>query len=165
MSRLSFVVGGSEGIGSAVAQRLASRGDDVVVMSRSEKKLAAASKRLDELRQKPGQTLVSRSIDITDAGETTRTIDGLVAVHGTPDVVVNTAGYARPGWLGEIPPEDVRGMVEVNLLGTINLARAVAPHLQAARGGTIVTTSSRPRRWPDWRECSVTPSTARRSSG
>lgn len=136
------MIGGSEGIGSAVAERLAARGDDVVVLSRSETKLAAAVERLERLRQRRDQALASRSIDITDAAETSRTIDELVAAHGTPDLVVNTAGYARPGWLDEIPADDVRGMVEVNLLGTINVTRAVAPHMQAAKRGTIVTTSS-----------------------
>lgn len=142
MNTLSFVVGGSEGIGSAVAERLVARGDDVVVLSRSQSKLAAAVERLEALRRRPDQTIASRGLDITDAAETSRTVDELVATHGAPDLVVNTAGYARPGWLNEIPAEDVRGMVEVNLLGTINLARAVAPHLQAAKRGTIVTTSS-----------------------
>lgn len=142
MARLSFVVGGSEGIGSSVAGRLAARGDDVIVLSRSETKLAAAVERLEGLRRHPDQTLMSSSIDVTDPVTMSRTIDELVAAHGTPDLVVNTAGYARPGWLDEIPADDVRGMVEVNLLGTINLARAVVPYLQASGRGIFVTTSS-----------------------
>lgn len=137
-----MVVGGSEGIGFAAAERLASRGDDVVVLSRSEAKLAAAVARLESVRQRRDQVIESRSLDITDAAKTSRVIDELVATHGVPELVVNTAGYARPGWLGEIPADDVRGMVEVNLLGTINVARAVCPHLQSAGRGTIVTTSS-----------------------
>lgn len=137
-----MVVGGSEGIGLAVAERLTSRGDDVVVLSRSEAKLAAAVTRLVAVRQRPDQVIESRVLDITDAAETSRIVDDLVTARGTPDLVVNTAGYARPGWLDEIPATDVRGMVEVNLLGTINLARAVVPHLQAAKRGTIVTTAS-----------------------
>jgi 3-dehydrosphinganine reductase len=56
--------------------------------------------------------------------------------------VVTTAGYARPGYLEDLPAEDVTGMVTTNLLGTINVCRAVLPHLRASGSGTIVTTSS-----------------------
>lgn len=142
VNTLSFVVGGSEGIGAAIAEQLTAEGRDVVVLSRSPSKLAVALERLEGLRRHPGQTLQTRVVDVTDAVEMSAIIDDLVSVHGVPDLVVCTSGYARPGWLGEIPADDVRGMVEVNLLGTINLTRAVVPHLRAAGRGTIVTTSS-----------------------
>ncbi|GAA3667001.1 hypothetical protein GCM10022237_28730 [Nocardioides ginsengisoli] len=69
-------------------------------------------------------------------------VEALVAEGGVPDLVVTTAGYARPGYLEDLPEDDVTGMVATNLLGTINVCRAVLPHLRAAGGGTIVTTSS-----------------------
>lgn len=139
---LSVVIGGSEGIGAAVATRLVARGDDVVIASRSQDKLDAALAVLERSRQRPEQRIGSSPLDVTDADGTTAVIDGLVAEFGAPDLVVNTAGYAHPGWLDEIPAEDVRGMVELNLLGTINLSRAVVPHLTSAGRGTIVLTSS-----------------------
>ncbi|WP_183094167.1 SDR family oxidoreductase [Nocardioides stalactiti] len=138
----AYVVGGSEGIGLAVARRLAAAGGDVVVLSRSETKLAAALVALEAERDRPDQVLESRVVDITDAGQVGRVIDALVADVGPPDLVVTTAGYARPGYLGDLPDEDVTGMVATNLLGTVHVARAVLPHLEAAGGGTIVTTSS-----------------------
>lgn len=135
MHQRAFVFGGSEGIGLAVARRLGAAGTEVVLLSRSQAKLDAA---VDEI----GPRARARQVDVTDATAVARVVDALVAEVGVPDLVVTTAGYARPGWLDELPAEDVTGMVTTNLLGTINVARAALPHLRAAGGGTIVTTSS-----------------------
>lgn len=139
---LSIVIGGSEGIGAAVALQLVERGDDVVIASRSQAKLDAALARCEAVRQTPDQLIATRELDVTNAGALSQIIDALVADVGTPDLVINTAGYARPGWLQELPSDDVRGMVEVNLLGTVHLAQAVVPHLVAAGRGKFVVTSS-----------------------
>ncbi len=141
-TRLAFLVGGSEGIGAALAAHLVAEGADVVALSRSADKLSAAAAHLEGHRRTPAQRILTRPLDITDGAATRQTIDALVAELGTPDLVVDTAGYSRPGWLAELPDEHVRGMVEVNLLGTIHVCRAVLPHLVAAGRGTIVTTSS-----------------------
>ncbi|WP_408898887.1 SDR family NAD(P)-dependent oxidoreductase [Nocardioides sp. R1-1] len=135
MVGVAFVFGGSEGIGLAVAERLVAQGREVVVLSRSARKLDAARARL-------GERARAEVVDVTDADATRAVVDAVVAAVGVPDLVVTTAGYARPGWLEEIPAEDVSGMVATNLLGTVHVCRAVLPHLRAAGGGTIVTTSS-----------------------
>ena len=135
MSGLAFVFGGSEGIGLAVAEQLVASGRQVVVLSRSAAKLDAALARL-------GSGALARAVDVTDAAATRGVVDALVAEVGVPDLVVTTAGYARPGYLEDLPAEDVTGMVATNLLGTINVCRAVLPHLRTAGRGTIVTTSS-----------------------
>ncbi|HVK29681.1 MAG TPA: SDR family NAD(P)-dependent oxidoreductase, partial [Nocardioides sp.] len=118
MHQRAFVFGGSEGIGLAVAGQLAAAGTEVVILSRSEAKLGAALAQL-------GDDALARAVDITDAAAVQAVVDALVAEVGVPDLVVNTAGYARPGWLEDLPAEDVTGMVATNLLGTINVARAV----------------------------------------
>lgn len=135
--RTAFVFGGSEGIGLALAERLVAGGTRVVVLSRSEEKLAAALDRLDA-----GDRARSRAVDVTAPDAVAAAVDALVAEVGVPDLVVTTAGYARPGYLDELPAEDITGMVATNLLGTVNVCRAVLPHLRAAGTGTIVTTSS-----------------------
>lgn len=135
MHQRAYVFGGSEGIGLAVASQLVAAGVEVVVLSRSQAKLDAAVAHL-------GPGAVGRSVDITDASTTTAVVDALVAEVGVPDLVVTTAGYARPGYLDELPADDIVGMVATNLVGTINVCRAVLPHLRAAGTGTIVSTSS-----------------------
>lgn len=135
MHQRAFVFGGSEGIGLAVAERLVAEGTEVVLLSRSPAKLGAALVRL-------GDDALARSVDVTDEAALREAVDALVAEVGVPDLVVTTAGYARPGYLEDLPSHDIAGMVATNLLGTINVARAVLPHLRGAGRGTIVTTSS-----------------------
>ena len=139
---LSIVIGGSEGIGAAVALQLVERGDDVVIASRSQAKLDAALAQCEDVRQTPDQLIAMRELDVTDADALSQIVDALVAEVGTPDLVINTAGYARPGWLHELPSDDIRGMVDVNLLGTVHVARAFVPHLVEAGSGKLVLTSS-----------------------
>ena len=80
----AFVVGGSEGIGLAVAQRLAADGVDVAVFGRSEDKLGAA-------RETLGGTAYAASLDVTDAAGTAEVLDRAVAEVGVPDLVVSAA--------------------------------------------------------------------------
>lgn len=129
------MVGGSEGIGLAVAQRLAAGGVDVAIFGRSEEKLRAANEWL-------GGAAYIGQLDVTDADATRTALDTAVAELGTPDLVVSTAGFARAEWFHEAPLDNVRSMMETNYLGTVHVCHALAPHLVRAGGGTIVTTSS-----------------------
>lgn len=134
----AFVVGGSEGIGLAVAQRLARQGTDVAIFGRSEAKLRAAHA---SLAVGNDTTYVAR-LDVTDEVATGAVLDQAVADFGVPDLVVSTAGFARAEWFHEAPLDNVRAMMETNYLGTVYVCHALVPHLVAAGRGTIVTTSS-----------------------
>lgn len=131
----AFVVGGSEGIGLAVAQRLAAEGVEVAIFGRSADKLRAASDTL-------GGTAYVAPLDVTDADGTRAALDTAVSELGTPDLVVSTAGFARAEWFHEAPLDNVRAMMETNYLGTVHVCHALVPHLVDAGRGTVVTTSS-----------------------
>lgn len=140
VARAALVFGGSEGIGLAVARRLVTAGTHVVVLSRSEEKLAQALAVLEARRTGPGQVIRSSVVDVTDPASVSAAVLEAVELVGVPELVVTTAGYARPGYLADLPEADVAGMVATNLMGTIHVCRAVVPHL--ASGSTVVTTSS-----------------------
>jgi 3-dehydrosphinganine reductase len=133
----AFVVGGSEGIGLAVARRLALQGAEVAIFGRSEDKLRTARESLAT----GGRTYVGR-LDVTDAAATGTALDAAVADLGVPDLVVCTAGFARAEWFHEAPIDNVRAMIETNYLGTVHVCHALVPYLLEAGRGTIVTTSS-----------------------
>lgn len=57
-------------------------------------------------------------------------------------MLVNNAGYAELGFFETVTDTAVRRQFEVNLFGTMNVARAVAPHMRGRRSGLIVTISS-----------------------
>lgn len=139
-ARAALVFGGSEGIGLAVAERLVAAGTDVVVLSRSERKLREATGVLEAHRTRPGQVIRGRAVDVTDPDAVEVAVEDSLEAIGLLNLVVITAGYARPGYLADLPAADVAGMVATNLTGTIHVCRTVAPRLSA--GSTIVTTSS-----------------------
>jgi NADP-dependent 3-hydroxy acid dehydrogenase YdfG len=127
----AVVTGASSGIGAATARRLAAEGYAVV----------AAARRADRLRalvEEVGGTAVQ--CDVTDPAQ----VAELAAVVGPRlDVLVNNAGTA----LGQAPvaeadPEDWRRMYEVNVLGLLNVTRALLPALVASGAGTIVNMGS-----------------------
>lgn len=132
--RLAFLLGGTEGIGAAVAAQLAAEGTHVVVFSRSPEKVDRA------VRSLPGAR--GHTVDLTDADRTRTVLHAAVHEHGVPDLVVITAGYARAGWFGDLPLGTVQELVTTNLMGTVHACAALLPQLRAAGTGTIVTTSS-----------------------
>lgn len=140
--KLAFVVGGSEGIGRAVATALAARGIDVAILARSPAKLATAVSALEAARTAPAQLILSRSLDVRDPHATVAVIDDLVASVGTPDLVVNCAGFARPGYLADLDVAYLEAMMATNYGGTMHICSAIVPHLIRAGRGTIVNTSS-----------------------
>lgn len=130
------MIGGSEGIGLAVARRLTERGTEVAIFGRSAQKLDAARSSLVSDGTYVGQ------LDVTDPGGTAAVLDRAVVELGVPDLVVTTAGFARAEWFHEAPLDQLRAMIETNYLGTVHVCHALVPHLVAAGRGTVVTTSS-----------------------
>jgi len=132
--KFAIVIGGSEGIGFSVAKALVNQGARLVIASRSEEKLNRAKQLLPAC-----QTV---SIDVTDYDSVKRGIDALVSKEGVPDLVINCAGYATPTYLENLSPDQIRGMMETNYMGTVHVCKAIEPHLRKKGGGQIVTTSS-----------------------
>ncbi|MEL7975832.1 SDR family NAD(P)-dependent oxidoreductase [Isoptericola sp. F-RaC21] len=123
--RTAFIVGGTAGIGAALADRLRDAGSTVVVGGRS--------------ADGPGQT----RIDVSDPRSIVRARDEVLAAHPDLDLVVTMAGV--------MPIEDLRDpahspvaerAVAVNLLGTVRVIDAFTPHLLERGSGDIVTVSS-----------------------
>lgn len=135
----AFVVGGSEGIGLAVSERLVTRGVDVAVFGRSADKLAVAA---EACERAGGRRPYVAALDVTDADDTASVLERSVADVGVPDLVITTAGFARSEWFDQADLEQVRAMIETNYLGTVHVCHALVPHLVAAGTGSIVTTAS-----------------------
>ncbi|MDR2255732.1 MAG: SDR family NAD(P)-dependent oxidoreductase [Arthrobacter sp.] len=90
----------------------------------------------------PAPAHAAHVLDVRDRTLTEEVLARAVAEQGTPDLVLVTAGYARAAWLGEDAQGLAEDMIAVDLLGSINAARAVVPALRAAGGGRLVLTSS-----------------------
>lgn len=129
----ALVVGGSQGIGLAVARRLSGLGAALLVVARQKERLDAVEQEL------ACRTL---ALDVTDAEATEAALSAEVNGHGCPQLVINCAGVAFPGYLETRPLDEARRMMDLNYFGTLHVCRALLPSLMAQREGTIVNTSS-----------------------
>lgn len=141
--RLAVVTGGTKGIGLAFSHRLIRMGYRVVATFRSDEESAEQA-----LREMDKGLTVVRS-DVSDPDEVARLLDLVRTGHGTPRVLVNNAGLNIDRPFLEISDSDWRRVLDTNLSGPFYMARAFAPLMMEAGGGSIVnlgaTTAIRPR--------------------
>jgi short-subunit dehydrogenase len=140
-STLSFVTGGSTGIGLAVAKQLAARGGDVAIFARREAPLRAAAAEIAGQRRRPTQRVVWRALDVADAEGVQRGLAGAVAELGAPDLLVNCAGRALPDYFERISLAQLDETMRINFYGCWHTIQALLPHMRA-RGGYIVNVAS-----------------------
>jgi NAD(P)-dependent dehydrogenase (short-subunit alcohol dehydrogenase family) len=127
--RRVLVTGAASGIGAATAELFAAHGATLVLADRQADAVKARAAALGA---------ESHVYDQADA----TSIERLVAAAGAVDVLVNNAGILEVGPLLEMPPATVRRVLDVDLLGTILVMRAVAQGMVERRRGAIVNTSS-----------------------
>lgn len=123
---ISLVTGAGSGIGAAVARRLAARGDDVVCADRD---LASAERVAAEI----GGAAVLMDVTATGAGR--QAVEWTVQRFGRLDALVTCAGVERTGPAAELPTATVREVLEVNVLGTLDVAAAACRQFVAQGGG------------------------------
>ncbi|MCW3814878.1 SDR family oxidoreductase [Micromonospora sp. DR5-3] len=132
------ITGASSGIGAATAYELARRGADVVLAARTEEALRQVAERC---RRLGGQALVVPT-DVTDPVAVERLAARAAAEFGRIDAWINNAAVSAVGLFDEIPVEEFRRVVAVNLLGTVHGTKAALPWLEAAGGGVLVNNAS-----------------------
>lgn len=135
-----MITGGSSGIGLAVAEGCAARGAAVSLLARDTDRLAAARQRIATAA--PGARVDVAPADVTDPAALGRGIDALVGSLGPVDVLVTSAGYARPGHFVDLDAGVFRDQMEVDYFGTLHAVRAVVPSMIERRRGHLVLVSS-----------------------
>jgi NAD(P)-dependent dehydrogenase (short-subunit alcohol dehydrogenase family) len=132
----TLVTGASSGIGRATALELAGRGHRVLAAARRGEKL-------DELAH-ADQHITALQLDVTDAGAVSAAavrVDELTAGHGV-DVLVNAAGYALLGPVQGLSSEAIEHQFATNVLGPLNVTRAVLPKMRERHSGRVINISS-----------------------
>ena len=135
MASTWFITGTSSGFGRHMTELLLARGDRVAATLR-------APARLDDLAARYGDRLWVRALDVTDTAQVRAVVDAAFAALGRIDVVVSNAGYGLFGFAEELSDEQIDRQLRTNLVGAIQLVRAVTPHLRAQGGGRILQVSS-----------------------
>jgi short-subunit dehydrogenase len=136
-----FVVGGSSGIGRAIADAVVELGAHVTLFARRRELLAAAAAELAAARRLPQQRVELRVLDATVAPDVEAVMTEAVRSLGAPDVLINCAGRAVPRRFEEMTIDALTATVGANLYSCWNTVAALVPHMKA-RGGYIVNTSS-----------------------
>jgi NAD(P)-dependent dehydrogenase (short-subunit alcohol dehydrogenase family) len=140
--RVAVVTGGRSGLGADIADALAESGSDVIVTSRSRDAALVAAERLAE---RHGTDALGLRLDV-------RSHDDIVAAHrealawkGRVDILVNNAGGGSgtsTGDLFERSLDDIRDLLDTNLLGTLLCCREFARPMRLANRGKIINLAS-----------------------
>ena len=139
--QVAIVTGASSGIGEATAHRLQQTGFVTY----------AGARRLDRMAVLADQGVHIAELDVTDDGSMVALVDQVLADQGHIDVLVNNAGYGSYGAVEDVPLDEGRRQLEVNLFGLARMSQLVTPSMRAA-GPAGSSTSPRwaatsARRW------------------
>ena len=134
--RVAIVTGGAQGIGLAVAERLAQSGAKLAIWDRDKPVLTAAKKKL-------GADVLEIAVDIRDSDATAAAALEVHRKFGRIDILAHSAGIAGPTVpLTDYPLEAWREVIDIDLNGTFYCCRAVVPYMVKQNYGRIVNIAS-----------------------
>jgi NAD(P)-dependent dehydrogenase (short-subunit alcohol dehydrogenase family) len=130
--KVAWVIGGSSGIGAAVARELQSRGAVVAISAR----------RQDQLAEVSAGTMLEVTADVTEPASLTAAASRIRDELGPIDLAVLSAGYWKQMFAGDWDTKTFDRHVQVNLIGMSNSIAAVLPEMLGRRSGVIAGISS-----------------------
>lgn len=135
--RRGIIVGASEGIGAALARRLAREGYTLALLARREEKLASVC---EEINQAVGEPRARAYVhNVAEYEKVPELLRRIVADLGGLDLIVFVAGVNYPpGGIDKYNFENDRQMIEINLIGAMAWLSPVAEMFHSARAGQIV---------------------------
>jgi 2-hydroxycyclohexanecarboxyl-CoA dehydrogenase len=136
--RTAFITGGASGIGRATVQIFAEAGARVLLADIDQ---ARGEQAVAELRAQ-GHTAEFVAIDLTDAANVDASAAQVLARFGAPDILVNGAGWGKtqPFWEGT--PDFWQKLIALNLMGPMQLTKALLPAMMERGSGRIVNIAS-----------------------
>ena len=135
----AIVTGGSLGIGAAIALELARQGANVAV---SYRRHDAEAKDIAAKIESLGRRGLAIKADVARFDDAQRMVDEVKAAFGGLDILVNNAGINRDGVIWKMSEEQWDQVIDTNLKGYFNYARAVVPILRAQKSGKIINVTS-----------------------
>lgn len=136
--KLAVVIGGTSGIGLAIAKGMAEAGADVVPTSRRPDQVDAAAKEI-EVR---GRRSIRVSSDVSDRDSLQRVLDESLKVFGKVDILVNSAGRTKRAPTLDFSEEDWNSILDTNLTGTLRAAQVFGRHMLEREYGSIINIAS-----------------------
>lgn len=136
--KVAIVTGAGKGIGKAAAIALAKEGVHVGLLARTEEDLKEVAGAIKEL----GVKAAYAAVDVSSMEDVNQAILKITNEIGQADILINNAGIGTFGKLLEMEPELWKKIIDVNLLGTYYVTRAVLPQMIAKNSGDIINISS-----------------------
>ncbi|MBU0618647.1 SDR family oxidoreductase [Patescibacteria group bacterium] len=131
-NKTALVTGGNSGLGFEIVKQLVKNKCKVIILGKDGKKVKAAKKKLKS-------SLVSTlTCNLQDFSQ----IEQAVKKTKNIDILINCAGIIAYQPLEIHDPQNIKDIVEVNLLGTIYMTRAILPKMKKKNSGTIINISS-----------------------
>ncbi len=132
MTKVILITGASSGIGFDAAEAFARQGHRVY----------AAARRVERMEPLKALGVVPLRMDVTDEASMAEGVRTVLEAEGRIDALVNNAGYGYFGAIENVPMEDARRQLEVNVFGLAQLCRLVLPAMRKQGSGRIVNISS-----------------------
>ena len=134
----ALITGAGKGIGKAIALALAKEGVNVILVPRTQEEIDSVAAKARSLRVKA----LAITADVADINSVNAAIEKALAEFGTIDILINNAGIAAFGKFLELEPTDWERIIQVNLMGTYYVTRAVLPNMIERQTGDIINISS-----------------------
>lgn len=140
-NRYAIITGASLGLGFEIAKQYLAAGASLMICGRDEMQLDMAASELKKLAG-TGQSVQALPADVSKARDVTALVDGALREFGRVDILVNNAGVTGPsGAIETVDWQEWIHTIEINLLGSVLLSRAVVPHLKRIGHGKIIQLS------------------------
>jgi len=140
-NRAAIVTGASHGLGFAIARRYVEAGANVLICARSEVPLEKALSELNGVAL-AGQSVIALPADVSKEADVAALVAHALREFGSLQILVNNAGIVGPSGATEsVDWREWMRAIEVNLLGSVLLSRAVLPHFKQAAYGKIIQLS------------------------
>ena len=136
--KTAIVIGGTSGIGLALANGLAEAGANVVPTGRRENLVTEAV----EMVRRRNRGSLAMTCDVTDVTSLAKLRDAAIAAFGGVEILVNCAGKTKRTPTLRVSKQEWNDIIETNLTGTLLACQAFAPHMMERRYGRIVNIAS-----------------------
>jgi 3-oxoacyl-[acyl-carrier protein] reductase len=134
----AFITGAGKGIGKAVAIALAKEGVNLILLARTQSDLDQVVKETTAL----GVKSLALTADVADISSVNSAVEKALAEFKTIDILINSAGIAAFGNFLELEPTAWERIIQVNLMGTYYVTRAILPNMIERQTGDIINISS-----------------------
>ena len=137
--KVAWITGGTKGLGLAMAKALAGVGADIVINSRTDSEAKSIS---EDLAKETGRRVWGKAADVTNGGEIESFVKQAHEEMGSIDILINNAGVNVRLPTTELPLEEWKRVVDINLTGPFVCTQAVLPKMIEKGWGRIIHISS-----------------------